>query len=509
MVRRQLPARPHLGHLRKQAKELAKAYRAGDPEAVGRVTDLLPGPAGRPLSLSLAQLAVARDYGFDSWPKLKLHVEAGAQSFDEKLARFIAAACSNRLYQAKQLLALEPRLARHNLVTAAIVGDAECVAALLAANPDLARAPTGPYQSEPLGYLAFSRFHRESAAHAAGMLAIARQLLALGGNPNGVYHYPGAGTGEDPRVSVLYGAAANADHFALAEILLDSGADPNDRESLYHAAELPSHATLRLLLAHGAEISGSGVLKRKLDFDDLEGVKLLLEHGADPNEEGVSRGGALHHAIRRGRSAETVALLLEYGAKIDSVDGDGRTPYQVALRSGDAAIVSLLESRGAPKGASPSEVLLTACAGADLAAAKAVLASHPTLPKSLPPADMKLMSEFAQRDLVHAIRTMLDCGFALETKGDWGGTALHHAAYHGAINAVALLIGRGADLECLNDYGGTVLGAALYGSANCWNPVGDYAQVVELLLEAGSKVLPHMLGLGSEAADEVLRTFGE
>ncbi len=30
MVSRSLPGRPHLGHLRKQAKELAKAYRAGN-----------------------------------------------------------------------------------------------------------------------------------------------------------------------------------------------------------------------------------------------------------------------------------------------------------------------------------------------------------------------------------------------------------------------------------------------------------------------------------------------
>jgi ankyrin repeat protein len=185
------------------------------------------------------------------------------------------------------------------------------------------------------------------------------------------------------------------------------------------------------------------------------------------------------------------------------------TPYQVALRHGDAAVVALLESKGERYEATPMERFLAACGRADRAAAAALVAAHPSLPRSLSPADLRLMTELAQRDQVEALGTLLDCGVDIEAKGDWGGTAIHHAAWHGAVAAVELLLARGAAVESVNAYGGTVLGAALYGSTACRNAVGDHTQVVERLLEAGAKVLPHMYGMGSEAADEVLRTFGE
>ena len=57
---RRLPERPSLEQLRKQAKEHLDTLRAGDPSA----------------TLATAQHALAREYGFDSWPKLVHHVES-------------------------------------------------------------------------------------------------------------------------------------------------------------------------------------------------------------------------------------------------------------------------------------------------------------------------------------------------------------------------------------------------------------------------------------------------
>lgn len=57
---RQLPDTPNLEFLKKQAKELLAARQADHPE----------------WTLADAQHALAREYGFDSWPKLKLHVES-------------------------------------------------------------------------------------------------------------------------------------------------------------------------------------------------------------------------------------------------------------------------------------------------------------------------------------------------------------------------------------------------------------------------------------------------
>src|SRR4029450_13730742 len=55
---RSLPERPSLEQLRKQVKEHLDTLRAADPS----------------VSLSAAQHALAREYGFDSWPKLVHHV---------------------------------------------------------------------------------------------------------------------------------------------------------------------------------------------------------------------------------------------------------------------------------------------------------------------------------------------------------------------------------------------------------------------------------------------------
>jgi hypothetical protein len=67
-----LPPAPSLEQLRKQAKELLRAHRAGDPQAVARVGAHEPG---EPLKLTGAQHVVAREHGFPSWSRLKAYVE--------------------------------------------------------------------------------------------------------------------------------------------------------------------------------------------------------------------------------------------------------------------------------------------------------------------------------------------------------------------------------------------------------------------------------------------------
>ena len=57
---RDLPSRPDLEHLKKQAKALLRSMRERDANA----------------TLADALHALARDYGFASWPKLKARVEA-------------------------------------------------------------------------------------------------------------------------------------------------------------------------------------------------------------------------------------------------------------------------------------------------------------------------------------------------------------------------------------------------------------------------------------------------
>jgi hypothetical protein len=69
-----LPAAPSLEQLRKQAKDLLRAHRGGDPGASARVAAHHPAPEA-PLKLAGAQLVVAREYGFASWLRLRAYVQ--------------------------------------------------------------------------------------------------------------------------------------------------------------------------------------------------------------------------------------------------------------------------------------------------------------------------------------------------------------------------------------------------------------------------------------------------
>lgn len=65
----------NLEQQRKRAKELLKAVRADDPDALARILCQLP-PREAPLRLADAQFVIARECGFASWPRLKAHTEA-------------------------------------------------------------------------------------------------------------------------------------------------------------------------------------------------------------------------------------------------------------------------------------------------------------------------------------------------------------------------------------------------------------------------------------------------
>jgi hypothetical protein len=71
---RDLPARPSLDSLRKQAKKLARDAAIGNGEAIARIHAQLPR-AALPLSARDAQLVIAREYGFAGWPDLTAEVQ--------------------------------------------------------------------------------------------------------------------------------------------------------------------------------------------------------------------------------------------------------------------------------------------------------------------------------------------------------------------------------------------------------------------------------------------------
>ncbi|HEX4476998.1 MAG TPA: hypothetical protein VH142_18035 [Polyangiaceae bacterium] len=77
-MRQKLPERPHLDHLKKQAKELVELHRSGNAGALSRIRESLPAFAGAtdeavasaPFALHDAQSVIAREYGFPSFVEL-------------------------------------------------------------------------------------------------------------------------------------------------------------------------------------------------------------------------------------------------------------------------------------------------------------------------------------------------------------------------------------------------------------------------------------------------------
>lgn len=67
--------RINLEQQRKRAKELLKAIKAGDSDALLRISRWL-APRSEPLRLAEAQLVIAREAGFSSWPALKQHTDS-------------------------------------------------------------------------------------------------------------------------------------------------------------------------------------------------------------------------------------------------------------------------------------------------------------------------------------------------------------------------------------------------------------------------------------------------
>jgi hypothetical protein len=86
-MRQKLPAKPHIDHLKAQAKDLLEDFRAGHETAYARIRASVPAFAGRSnhelaqssFALHDAQSAIAREYGCVSWSELRDEV-ARAQS---------------------------------------------------------------------------------------------------------------------------------------------------------------------------------------------------------------------------------------------------------------------------------------------------------------------------------------------------------------------------------------------------------------------------------------------
>lgn len=364
---RSLPDRPDLRHLKDQAKDLHKA--------------------GSAASLTKAQFQIARSYGFESWPKLKAHVEL-----------------LEEIGQLKEAIDAE------NL---------PLVIDMMTRNSDLHRAPLGYHKNGPLTWVAECRtvkgppsstrldmarwmIEHGSDVHQGGDGPLMRAalsdrripmldlLVAHGADVNARWNgsYPiicapcetlAPGVlkwllehGADPRVDsakygsplamVLgtYGRGANGKHACLDILAAHGLVLPDTPCMAFHRGSLPLlDAHLKRdpsLLSrcfseaeifppdlglkpgdglHLTPVAGTTLLHLAIEYDELEIAAWLLEHGADANvraeidADGFGGHTPLFHAVLSlgARDDGKARLLLKHGA-----DPNARATIRKELR---------------------------------------------------------------------------------------------------------------------------------------------------------------------------------
>ena len=251
MTRNSLPTRavsgrPDLDQLKRQAKELLDAFRAGEPDAHAEVTAHYRGSDRATFALHDAQLVIARAYGFESWPKLKAFVEGAT------VRRLVEAVRANNLDDVRAMLRVRPELARMSIDNLQVVHHAvlarspEMVRILMAYGAD-ARSGVYPHRDATTAHaIAFQRGDDEIVRIIEDEEQ--KQRDATSGMPNA------------PAADDLFRAMASGDT-ARAIALMD------ENPARIHTRHIPSEGSPLHMAAQGLD----GRL-----------VAWLLDHGADP-----------------------------------------------------------------------------------------------------------------------------------------------------------------------------------------------------------------------------------
>lgn len=290
---RRLRERPDLDQLRRQAKELLHAFRTGDRNTIAEVNGYYRDADPSTFALHDAQLVLARSYGFESWPKLKAYVDGVTV---ERLAEAVR---SGDVELVRAMLAARPELVHMDMASnnehralhyAVLHRRPEVVRVLMQHGAD-ARKGIYPHRGATTA-LTIARERGDD-----DLVAIieeeeqCRDAQSPHANP------------VRPQDGPLTTAVRNNQPEMLAQ-LLDAGLDPDERRRveglevvelewgmpLWHCAHLGRHAM----------------------------AEMLLERGADPNGQVYASGSPMFSAYGQ-RDSAMIELLRRYGGAIDAV----------------------------------------------------------------------------------------------------------------------------------------------------------------------------------------------
>lgn len=489
-MNKKLPERPDLEQLKKQAKDLLKDIHAAEAQALARV----PPNEVAGFALADAQRIIAREYSFPSWVKLKERVELSGPALAART--LIQAALHGNAEKVETILREYPRMSRAGLQVAAVLGDAVGVRDWLRHDPALANKASEEKKWTPLLSACVGRVGGDDASRADCV----QQLLAAGANAN---DYWIDGSFPDSKLSALYGATGINNYPQVARVLLAAGANPNDGESIYHAAEHHHTECLEALLAAGADLSARDpkwsntplyfllghAPRTRQAAKARQGILWLLDHGADPNVTAYEKAETpLFQAINNDWDLELITRLLDCGANPNAQRADGKSAHLFAVCGGRDDVARLLRERGAVDESRPEHFFLGACASARGDEARRMIMTHSEWRQTLAPAIDPLLLRLAKEDKADAIALIAGLGFGIDAKAEGGDRPLHWAAWHGRVAATKVLVQAGANLaEPDGKFHAPPLGWCVHGSLNCRAVGGDYPGVAEALLAAGAR----------------------
>jgi ankyrin repeat protein len=470
---RQLPKKPNLEYLRKEAKELLSSM----PER----------------KLAAAQHALAKDYGFPTWAELKSYVESLGLSPAQALK---AAVCDSDCARVREILNCHPELrqkiddpladstfGQHALFAAVQRSDRATIDVLLKAGANINKRTewwAGGFgvldDCDPslVGFLTDRGAILD--AHSASRLGMLAQLEQFLADDPAVIHSRG-GDGQTPL------------HFAstveVAEFLLAHGADI-DATDVDHEST-PAQYMLRV------------DQKRHYPRDRQNVARYLVSRGCRTD---ILMAAALGDAdlVRRHLNADSTCIRMsvseDWFPKKDPRAGGTiyiwtlgahRTAHSVARDFGHEEIFELLME------STPENLKLAlACELGDENVFREFLSKHPDAARMLSAEDQQKLPNAAQNNNTKAVRLMLEAGWPVDTPGEMGAAPLHWAAFNGNAEMTREILRFRPTLELKSrEYAGAPLSWAIYGSGNGWRrETGDYVGTVKALLDAGAKVPP-------------------
>jgi hypothetical protein len=464
MSARALSARPNLEQYKKQAKELVKAWKRSDPEARARVSEHHPRFtklvdsefAQRAFSLADAQFVIAREHGFDSWPKFASHIESitGQTSPSEIW-----------------------KLAEQSVVD----GDPSTLDALLRDRGEMLR--TGPVQSTWWGGLAPDY----SVGHARAI--IARE------------HHFDSWDQFESLAEALKDSSLPAAQFEAAVDAIVTG-DVATLERLIH--DNPNLIRARSTRTHHSTLLHYVGRERSRGLPSADAEKCRPNRG-DPPECGC---GCRREADMYGGGSTTLGLVATSIHPVTASVQEDLMSFllargaSVGTAKGIEAWSSLINGCHANGRGKAAQFLAERAPGLDLEAAAGV--GRLDVVKTFFTPDGKLREHATEQQVKDGFTWACEYGrtevvdFLLQRGMDvaaklrhHGQTGLHWAAYGGHPDTVRVLLQQQAPVNARDDkFGGTPLGWALYA----WGGGGPHARsdhyydVVNVLVAAGATV---------------------